>query len=267
MKKVACRAFILTMAIFLIIPFSVEAAGGPGGGHGGGGSGGYRGGSPGGGHGGGFGGGYRGGGPGSGGSGGGYRGGGPPGGYRGGGVPGGYYRGGGTPGAYRGRGVPGGYYRGYNHGGWYRGYRGWHGGYSGWYYGGWWYPWAVTIPVLPAYYRTVWVGGYPYYYADGAYYAPTTDGYMTVNPLQGEVNQVEPSVPSVGRLFIYPRQGQSEQKQETDRYECHGWAVSQTGYDPTKPSTDVNAVQISQKNSDYMRAMTACLDARGYTAK
>lgn len=241
MRKVACSPFILTMAIFLIIPYSIEAAGGPGGYRGGG----YRGGGY---HGGGTPGGY-------------YRGGGPPGGYRGGGVPGGYYRGGGNPGRY---------YRGYNHGGWYhgyRGYRGWYGGYSGWYYGGWWHPWAITIPVLPSYYRTIWVGGYPYYYADETYYAPTTNGYMTVNPPQGEVNQVQPSTASVGRLFIYPRQGQSEQQQETDRYECNGWAVSQTGYDPTKPSTDVKAVQISQKNSDYMRAMTACLDARGYTVK
>ena len=181
------------------------------------------------------------------------------GGYRGGGPIGKYH--GGYVGGYR-----GGYYGGY-YGKYHGGYRGWYGGYPGWYYGGWWYPWTVTIPFLPFYYQTIWVGDYPYYYADGTYYAPTTDGYMTVNPPQGAVNQVPPSASSVEQLFIYPRKGQSEQQQETDRYECHSWAVSQTGYDPTQPPANVPTVQMSRKNSDYIRAMMACLDARGYSAK
>ena len=36
-------------------------------------------------------------------------------------------------------------------------------------------------------------------------------------------------------LMIYPAQGQSEERQNKDRYECHNWAVGQTGYDPTNP--------------------------------
>jgi len=168
---------------------------------------------------------------------------------------------GGYGGGYGG-GYHGGGYGGRYHGGGYGGYR----GYRGWYYGGWWYPWAVTIPFLPLYYQTVWVGGYPYYYADGTYYAPTSYGYMIVNPTQGTV-QVPPSAPSVERLFIYPSQGQSEQKQATDRYECHSWAVSQTGYDPTKPPAGVIAAQMSQNHADYQRAMGACLEGRGYTVK
>jgi hypothetical protein len=160
----------------------------------------------------------------------------------------------------------GGYGGGY--GGGHGGYHGgWYGGYRGWYYGGWWYPWAVTIPYLPFYYQTIWVGGYPYYYADGTYYAPTADGYMTVNPPQGAVNQVPPSAPSVERLFIYPRKGQSEELQARDRYECHRWAVSQTHYDPTQPNSGVPGTQLNQMRADYQRAMGACLDGRGYTMK
>jgi Family of unknown function (DUF6515) len=160
----------------------------------------------------------------------------------------------------------GGYHGGYGgyggyHGGWHGGYHGYHGG---WYYGGWWYPWAATVAFLPFYYQTMWIGGYPYYYADGIYYAPIEGGYMVVNPPQGAVNQVPPSTPSVEQLFIYPRKGQSEKQQADDRYQCHRWAVGQTGYDPTQPA---GAVQSVQKRSDYQRAMSACLDARGYTAK
>ena len=173
------------------------------------------------------------------------------GGGHGGGYSGGYC--GGHGGGYRGG------YGGY-HGGWYGG----HGGYRGWYYGGWWYPWAVTIPFLPFYYQTFWVGGYPYYYADGTYYAPTADGYMTVNPPQGAVNQIPPSTE---RIFVYPRQGQSEELQAKDRYECHSWAVSQTGYDPIQPPASIPTAQMNQKRADYHRALDACLDGRGYTMR
>ena len=139
-----------------------------------------------------------------------------------------------------------------------------HGGH-GWYYGGWWYPWATIVAFLPFYYQTIWIGGYPYYYAAGIYYAPVPGGYMIVNPPQQDaVGQVPPTVPSSGQLFIYPRNGQSEKQQAEDRYQCHSWAVGQTGYDPTKSAYNE---QSAQKLSDYQRAMSACLDARGYTAK
>ena len=66
-------------------------------------------------------------------------------------------------------------------------------------------------------------------------------------------------------LFINPpREGQSEKQQAEDRYQCHRSAVDQTGYDPTTASGRAPSVQ---KRADYQRAMVACLDARGYTAK
>ena len=38
---------------------------------------------------------------------------------------------------------------------------------------------------------------------------------------------------SWAQLFIYPQRGQSAQQQQQDRFECHQWAVQQTGFDPT----------------------------------
>ena len=35
--------------------------------------------------------------------------------------------------------------------------------------------------------------------------------------------------------YIYPAQGQSKEQQGKDEFECHQWAVEQTGFDPTKP--------------------------------
>jgi Glycine-zipper domain len=36
-----------------------------------------------------------------------------------------------------------------------------------------------------------------------------------------------------GQMFIYPKNNQSQAQQDKDRYECHTWAVQQTGFDPS----------------------------------
>ncbi len=35
-------------------------------------------------------------------------------------------------------------------------------------------------------------------------------------------------------VFAYPMAGQSPEQQQRDQFECHGWAVQQTGYDPNR---------------------------------
>ena len=128
------------------------------------------------------------------------------------------------------------------------------GGHSGG-HGGWWLPWAV-------------IGGAailaPYY---SHYYEPPP---VIIREQPPEYFPPAPSVTpsSTERIFIYPRQGQSEELQAKDRYECHSWAVSQTGYDPTQPSAgDMPKTGRNQMRADYHRAQGACLDGRGYTMK
>jgi hypothetical protein len=89
---------------------------------------------------------------------------------------------------------------------------------------------------------------------------------MVVEPPKGEVVEA-PAPAAEEKLFIYPRKGQSEKQQATDRYECHRWAVDQTHYDPTQPPGSAPGAQASQKRTEYNRAIGACLDARGYTTK
>ena len=126
-------------------------------------------------------------------------------------------------------------------------------------------PFGLVVPFLPLYYTSLWFGGMPYYYANETYYTQTAGGYMVVEPPKGEVAQAPPA--TAGQLFIYPRNGQNDQQQAKDRYECHSWAVSQIGYDPTQPTGGVPESQTNQKRADYQRAIGACLDARGYTTK
>ncbi len=128
-------------------------------------------------------------------------------------------------------------------------------------------PIGLSISVLPPYYTTLWVGGAPYYYADGVYYNwhPAERSYVVVDPPR-ESEVVSPP-PEPEQLFIYPKEAQSEQQQATDRYQCHRWAVDQTGFDPSQPGDDLAQSEMAAKRADYQRASKACLEARGYSVR
>jgi uncharacterized protein YcfJ len=51
-------------------------------------------------------------------------------------------------------------------------------------------------------------------------------------PPQRTVVQAQP-VPAP-QLMVYPARGQSPEQLERDRYECHVWAVQQSGFDPSR---------------------------------
>jgi hypothetical protein len=164
-------------------------------------------------------------------------------------------------------------------------------------------PIGIVVPFLPPFYTRVWVGPYPYYYANDVYYVRSPQGYTVVEqpagtiamapppgtavppdnavtelgPVNNGVQQIAsappasvvppaPAVPAPAvaqaggnQLFIYPRQGQTTDQQNRDRRECNSWAVSQTGRDPANSG--------GQIDPDFQRALSACLDGRGYTVK
>jgi hypothetical protein len=186
----------------------------------------------------------------------------------------------------------------YWHGGhyWYGGY--WHGVFwpHVWFNPG--YAWF--LPVLPLGYATFWWGGVPYYYWNNIYYTwnPGYNGYVVTDPPPvagtdnaadsgdsgysdnpdysgGGYTQAAPPPPGAtapppatapagagnADVYLYPRNGQSDAQMQNDRYECHSWAVGQTGFDPTRPAG------AGGNAAEYRRAMIACLDARGYSAR
>jgi hypothetical protein len=124
-------------------------------------------------------------------------------------------------------------------------------------------PFGLVVSVLPPYYSTVWIGGIPYYYANNVYYTwqPDQNGYVVAEPPGDPNAPAQPPPPgSQEDLIIYPKNGQSSEQQAADRYECHRWAKSQTGFDPTVAGSGGD-------RNNYNRAMSACLQARGYEVK
>jgi len=145
----------------------------------------------------------------------------------------------------RGGGYPVGYY----------GYRGWYGGYYP-------YIWSGPGPGMyfasfPYYYSPYGYG--PYYYTGYTY--PTWGPAVSQAPPTSAIKQSFGQAPS--ELMVYPKNGQSTYQQAKDRYECYRWAVSQLGYDPTTAGSE----SAPRDLTDYNRAQTACLTARGYSVK
>ncbi len=133
-------------------------------------------------------------------------------------------------------------------------------------------PVGFFVPVLPPYYTTVWVGGAPYYYANDSYYVwrDTDRQYEVVTPPdeQAASTQAPPPPPSAkDDVFIYPKNGQSEDVQAQDKYECHKWAQGESGFDPTQAGGGVPPEQVNDKRTAYQRAIGACLEGRGYSVK
>jgi hypothetical protein len=179
-------------------------------------------------------------------------------------------------------GYGGGHYGGY--GGYHGGYGGYHGGYGGYgYRGGWGYGWrggyggyygpwgwgglglGLYFATLPLYYSTVWWGGVPYYYADDTYYRwdGTVNQYETVSPPPGLQAPAAGQSSAGSELIAYPKNGQSQEQQGKDKYECYRWAADQTGFDPTQPGGG----SAPGRRADYSRAQAACLEGRGYSVK
>lgn len=127
-------------------------------------------------------------------------------------------------------------------------------------------PIGLAVSVLPSFYTTVWVSGTPYYYADGTYYAwrSAQRDYVVIEPPR-EADVVALPAES-NQAFVYPKNGQDEQQQAKDRYECHRWSVTQTNYDPTQV-LDTTTAQDASRRDDYQRASKACLDGRGYSVR
>jgi hypothetical protein len=124
-------------------------------------------------------------------------------------------------------------------------------------------PLGVVVHELPGWRTALVIGGVAYLYANGVYYRERPEGGYEVVPPP----VAQPDAPPPERSFVYPREGQGPQQQASDEYECHRWAVSQTGFDPTGAATGQGATVSTRGRSDYLRANAACLEGRGYTVR
>jgi hypothetical protein len=53
-------------------------------------------------------------------------------------------------------------------------------------------------------------------------------------PSNEDTAEPEPA-PASAEIFVYAAHGQSDKQLDRDRYECHKWAVAQSGYNPSDP--------------------------------
>ncbi len=128
-------------------------------------------------------------------------------------------------------------------------------------------PFGIVVGELPAFRTVVTVGGIGYLYADGVYYRQRPEGgYEVVPPPTAGDAAVSSAAADGGRTFVYPQQGQTAEQQASDEYECHRWAVSQSGFDPTAAATATPGAPPARRG-DYQRAQLACLEGRGYTVR
>lgn len=118
-------------------------------------------------------------------------------------------------------------------------------------------PPGLRLPRLPDGAREIWIGSVLYHLAAGTYYIWRTDNrvYEVVSPPPAAAQEQEYDV------IAYPARGQGEEQQGRDRYECHRWAVGQSGFDPAATST---APETGLRDR-YRRALGACLQGRGYS--
>jgi hypothetical protein len=82
------------------------------------------------------------------------------------------------------------------------------------------------------------------------------------------VNSVQPQNSNSGQSsldqwYVYPGRGQTQQQAANDRYECNRWATNESGYDPELRSH--RNPETGPVN--FGRALSACLEGRGYTVR
>ena len=125
-------------------------------------------------------------------------------------------------------------------------------------------PYGVSVPYLPPGYVSFTYGPSRYFYVNYTYYLwdDHDRDYVVVEPPPGAEDEVVAAAPdSLGEIYAYPAQGQSAKQQDRDYYDCHVWAVSEAKYDPTLEGQDAGRAR------DYRRAISACLEGRGYSVK
>ncbi len=130
-------------------------------------------------------------------------------------------------------------------------------------------PFGIVVSDLPVLRTLVVIGGIAYLYANGVYYRERSEGgYEVVQAPAGQAAPVEvvTNTSMATRVFVYPRAGQSAEQQASDEYECHRWAVTQSGFDPTLAATSTAAVEGGRRGV-YQRARIACLEGRNYTVR
>ena len=86
---------------------------------------------------------------------------------------------------------------------------------------------------------------------------PGADPNAATAPEAGAANA---EAPSGAQIYVYPAKGQSDRQLDRDRYECHNWAVKQTGFNPSEPHLAPHQqVQVVAMPADHRGTVTGAV--------
>ena len=164
-------------------------------------------------------------------------------------------------------------------------------------------PVGIIVPVLPPFYTRVWVGPYPYYYANDVYYVRNPQGYVVVDQPPGTIAMAPPPgmpiPPDNAVTELGPVDNGVQQMAPVPQVSAAPPAVApppvtvaqaggnqlfiyprqgQNADQQNRDRSECNSWATSQTgrdpannggqmDPDYQRALGACLDGRGYTVK
>src|SRR5450631_172937 len=120
-------------------------------------------------------------------------------------------------------------------------------------------PMGTVRPTLPGEYRPYYRGRDRYYFNGGVWYAPRGPGFVVVRPPAGLMISVLP--PYYSTVWI----GGSPYYYADNVY--YTWRPDQNGYavvDPPELGGGVQSADVDRIRNNYDRAMSACLQGRGY---
>lgn len=91
----------------------------------------------------------------------------------------------------------------------------------------------------------------------------TVNSLPPVNSSSGQPPSSNAGQATTDQWFVYPIRGQSQQQLANDRYECNRWSTNESGYDP-----DLRSHRNPETGPvNYGRALSACLEGRGYAVR
>lgn len=127
-------------------------------------------------------------------------------------------------------------------------------------------PMGISTPTLPRDHTPVMVGNRIYYYANGVYYREKASGGYEVVPAPSRVlGSSGAAGDDPAQRNVVPKYGQSTERQSVDEEECHRWALEQSRLDTTGVLDEKKPEAL--RRSDYLKAQSNCLLARGYEVR
>ena len=125
---------------------------------------------------------------------------------------------------------------------------------------------APTVPVTASVYGAPTYGAPTYAPAAASVAAPqqapppaqSIPSGVTGIPILGSGSSGGP------KLMAYARNGQSQERQARDHYDCYQFGIAQSGYDPMRAGYGVTS---TGNQAEFASAQAACFEGRGYTVR